>query len=173
MLNPFRKSYTSDELDVLRFLGKCKLFESLSQDELYLFLPYLYLRTYKENEVVFFRDDPSQAVYIMKSGSVALSIDMREKTEFLTTVKTMHTFGDNALVPRAKRLYNAVVTSETAEIYVLPQANLHSTFERYPAIKGKMYQALSTSYNQYMVNLFKAYKSSFGFFELSSAYPNQ
>ncbi len=170
MLNPFRKSYSADELDTFRFLTKCKLFADLTHDELYLFLPYLYLREYKENEVVFFRDDPSQALYVVKSGKVSLSVDLRDKTEFLTTALQMNSFGDNALVPRSKRIYNAVVTSEIAELYVIPQANLLATFERYPVIKAKMYAALSMSYNQYMVNLFKAYKSSFGFFDLSSAY---
>ena len=30
------------------------------------FVPYLYPRKYKKDEVVFFRDDPSQALYIVK-----------------------------------------------------------------------------------------------------------
>lgn len=170
MLNPFRKSYSAEELDIFRFLQKSKLFAELTQDELYHFLPYLYLRQYKENEVVFFRNDPSQALYVIQKGHVSLNITLSDKTEFLTSVGAGQTLGDNALVPSSKRLYNAIVTSEAAEIYVLPQANLLSVFERDARIKAKMYAALSASYNQYMVNLFKAYQSSFGFFDLSSAY---
>ncbi|SFC27302.1 Cyclic nucleotide-binding domain-containing protein [Flexibacter flexilis DSM 6793] len=170
MLNPFRKSYNAEELDIFRFLQKATLFSELTQDELYNFLPYLYLRQYKENEVVFFRNDPSQALYIIQKGQISLSITLSDKTEYLTSVSTHQTLGDNSLIPNAKRIYNAIVTSEVAEMYVLPQANLLAVFERDARIKAKMYAALSTSYNQYMVNLFKAYQSSFGFFDLSTAY---
>ena len=170
MLNPFRRSYSTEELNLCRFLNKCKLFEDLTNDELVNFLPYMYLREYKQDEVVFFRDDPSQALYVVKSGTVGLSIDVGQKLEFLTTVRTFSSLGDNCLLANTKRIYNAIVTSDSCELYVIPQANISEVLERHPEIKGKMYQALSVGYNRFIYDMFKAYKSSLGFFDVRQIY---
>jgi CRP/FNR family transcriptional regulator, cyclic AMP receptor protein len=62
MLNPFRKTYSVKELNIFRFLAKNALFAKLSKREMALFLPYLHVRRYERNEVVFFRNDPSRAL---------------------------------------------------------------------------------------------------------------
>jgi CRP/FNR family cyclic AMP-dependent transcriptional regulator len=54
MINPFKKSYTSKELNTFRFLSRISLFERLNYKEMSYFLPYFYLREYKKDEVVFF-----------------------------------------------------------------------------------------------------------------------
>ncbi|MES2388327.1 MAG: cyclic nucleotide-binding domain-containing protein [Bacteroidota bacterium] len=171
MLNPFRRSYTAEELNLCRFLTKCKLFEDLSNDELIHFLPYMYLREYKPDEVVFFRDDPSQALYVVKSGTIGLSIDVGQKLEYLTTVRTFSSLGDNSLIPNTKRIYNAIVNgSDSCELYVIPQANILDIFERHAEIKAKMNAALSSGYNRFIYDMFKAYKSSLGFFDVRQIY---
>ena len=62
MINPFKKSYTQKELNHFRFLSRIKLFERLNYKEMSLFLPYFYLREYKMDEVVFFRNDPAYLI---------------------------------------------------------------------------------------------------------------
>lgn len=170
MINPFKKTYSHQELSLFRFLSEVKLFESLTNDEMMLFLPYLYLRNYKADEAVFFRNDPSNALYIIKHGRVGLNIDINERMEELTLLQSGDHFGDNALLENSRRIYNAVVTSEVAEIYVVPHVNIMSIFNQNDRIKAKMLNSLSELYNSYTVNLFKAYKSSFGFFNLGQAY---
>lgn len=172
MINPFKKTYTDEEISLFNFLTRIKIFELLSYEELNLFKHYLYLRKYKEDEAVFFRDDPSHAYYIVKSGKVSLNIDIRDKFELLTVIKSGKGFGDNVLLESAKRIYSAVVTSEVADLYVLPQVNIHEIFNDHVNVKAKMLTSLSELYNGYTENLFKAYKSSVGFFNLGQVYLN-
>ena len=64
MINPFKKSYSSQDINLFRFLARIKLFERLNYEEMAQFTPHMYLRPYKLEEVVFFRNDPSNALYI-------------------------------------------------------------------------------------------------------------
>ncbi len=170
MKNPFKKSFSYDELNFFRFLSKVETFKYLSNNELYQIIPYLHLRTYKREEVVFFRGDPSQALYIVKSGKVSLNIDIGEKFEILLTLTSGSAFGDNSLLENSDRIYNAIVESETCELYVFPRINILELFKQKVEIKAKMLQSLAESYNEYNQRLYKSYKSSFGFFELSNAF---
>ena len=172
MVNPFKKSYTDSELTLFRFLGKIKLFERLTFDELALFTPYMFKRTYLQDEVVFFRNDPSQALYLIKSGSVSLNIDMQDKFEVLAILNKGQAFGDNALLENTKRVYTSIVITEKADIYVIPQMNILDVFENHPNVKAEVLNSLAELYNYYTTNLFNAYRSSFGFFNLGEAYLN-
>ena len=78
MINPFKKSYTQKELNTFRFLSRIKLFERLNYKEMAHFLPYFYLREYKMDEVVFFRNDPGNALYLVKSGKISINIDIED-----------------------------------------------------------------------------------------------
>ena len=173
MFNPFKKAYGKKEKEKFEFLLKIKLFEKLVYDELDAFLPFLYQRTYKKEEAVFFRNDPSQALYILKSGKVSLNLNREDQFETLATISDGEAFGDNSLLKDTKRIYNAIVVSETAEILVVPQGNIFNIFDAKPKIKAKMLESLAEQYNRYTLNLFKAYKSSFGFFELYQAYVDE
>lgn len=168
--NPFSKTYSAAELAAFRFLSKIDLFKRLSNEELVNFLPHLHERSFKRDEVVFFRDDPSLALYIIKAGRIHLTIDIEDKLELLKIVEANNAFGDNALLRKTKRVYNAVVASETCIMYVIPQVSIFEIFEKDDAIRAKMMQALAENYNDYTVNLFRAYKASFGFFDLGQAY---
>jgi CRP-like cAMP-binding protein len=172
MINPFKKTYTDKELILFRFLRRIKIFERLSNKELSHFLPFLYLRHYKQDEVVFFRGDPSNALYIVKSGRVALAVDVNDTFEALTEIQTNNAFGDNSLLEDSKRIYTAIVKSHHAELYVVPHVSLIEIFEEHPKIRAKVMTSLAELYNSYTTNLFKAYQSSFGFFDLSKTYQN-
>ncbi len=170
MINPFKKTYTSKEIALFEFLSRVKLLELLSHEELDMFTPYLYLRKYKEDEVVFFRNDPSHAFYIVKTGQVSLNIDILSKFEVLTLLGAGKGFGDNVMLRNTKRIYSAVVISEEAEIYVIPQVNIFEIFNSHVEIKAKLLTSLAEVYNGYTENLFKAYKASNNFFNLSQVY---
>ena len=53
MFNPFKKTYETDEMEMLSILGDLVLFSSLTNDQRALFLPHLHKRTYEKKEVVF------------------------------------------------------------------------------------------------------------------------
>lgn len=172
MKNPFKKTYSEEDLLLFRFLSKIKIFERLTYDELALFTPFMFKRTFVQDEVVFFRNDPSQALYLIKSGSISLNIDLGDKFEVLSILNKGKAFGDNALLENTRRIYTTIVVTEKADIYVIPQVNLLDIFQNNPNIKAEVLNSLAEIYNDYTANLFNAYRSSFGFFNLGEAYLN-
>jgi CRP/FNR family transcriptional regulator, cyclic AMP receptor protein len=169
MINPFKKTYTEKELSLFRFLSGIKLFERLSPEEMSYFTPYLHLREYKENEVVFFTNDPSHALYILKSGRVSLNVAMQQHFEELAVLHSGKAFGENALIEKTRRHYTGIVISEKAWIYVVPQVNIQEIFEDHVQIKAKMLTSLTEMNDANTAKLFKEYRTSFGFFNLSEA----
>ncbi len=172
MINPFKKSYTSKEINTFRFLSRIKLFERLDYKEMSNFLPYFYLREYKMDEVVFFRNDPGNALYLVKSGKVSINIDIEDEFELLNIIKSGGAFGESALLKESNRIYTSIVHSERSELYVLPKVNIHEIFESHPIIKTKMLESLTEAYDDFMVKLFRGYTSSLGLFNLSQIYKN-
>jgi CRP-like cAMP-binding protein len=172
MLNPFKKSYTPKELNLLRFLSRIKLFERLNYEELSLITPYLYLREYKYDEAVFFRGDPSNALYIIKSGRIGLNVDIVDRLENLQVIKSGTAFGENSILENSVRIYNAIVESETADIYVIPKINIQEIFKDNTRIQAKMMYSLAESFNEIYANLFKTYRTSKGFFNLAQIFSN-
>ena len=170
MINPFKKTYSIKELNLFRSLSRVKPFEKLNYDEMALFTPYLHLRQYKNDEVVFFRNDPSNAFYIVKSGKVSLNIDVNNQFEVLMVVKSGGFFGHNAFIDISKRMYTAIVITEVSELYVLPKVNIMEIFESRSQIKAKMMTSISEMYNEFNKNIFDTYRSSLGFFNLSDAF---
>ncbi|MEO1055021.1 MAG: cyclic nucleotide-binding domain-containing protein [Bacteroidota bacterium] len=170
MINFFKKTYTKKELKLFEFLSQVKLFSNLTEEELVLFVPHIHERQYKQNEVVFLRDDPSQALYILKEGLVTLNIEVNNKFEKLTTVEGVVCMGESCLLKNTRRLLNAIVASDTADFYVIPQYNILTIFENNLEIKVKMMEALAVIHNDYNRRLFKAYKTAYGFFDMSSIY---
>lgn len=170
MINPFKKTFTAQEHNMFVFLAKIRLFSNLNYKQMSLFLPFMHERKYVQDEVVFFRGDPSHALYLLKKGEVSLNIEVNEDFESLTRVKAGVALGESCLLKDANRLLNAFVSSETAEFYVIPQDNIFDIFDSNLKIKAKMLESLAEIYNEYNSNLFKAYKSSLGFFNLSQVY---
>ncbi|BDD11038.1 hypothetical protein FUAX_34700 [Fulvitalea axinellae] len=170
ILNFGKKKYSKSELELFSFLAKNPIFKDLTYREMALFAPHMYLRDYSENEVVFFRNDPSNAFYLLKTGNVRLSIDVSQGFESLFDVAPGMMFGENALLDNSKRLYHAIVTSEKARIYALPTVTLHDILSSNVEVKAKILHSFGELYDEYAQNLFKAYKRSFGFFDLSQVF---
>ncbi|MBL3656331.1 Crp/Fnr family transcriptional regulator [Fulvivirga sediminis] len=170
MNNPFKKTFTPEQHDLFLYLSRINLFSTLNYKQMSLFLPFMYERKYEQDEVVFFRNDPSHALYLLKKGEIALTIDVNERFEDLTKVGPGVALGESCLLKNTKRLLNAFVVSEKAEFYVIPQDNIFDIFENNIKIKTRMLEVLAEVYNEYNSNVFKAYKSSMGFFNLSQVY---
>ena len=170
MRNPFKKAYSSKEVEKLDFFRNVSIFEDLEDGELALFLPYFHERSYKKNEAVFFRGDPSRALYVVKSGVISLTIDYQDDLEELTKVTAINSMGESCMLEDNQRLLNAIVDSDYADMFVLPQLNIHEIFENNAQIKAKMLMALAKIYHDYNFNLFEAYRNSLGFFHLPLVY---
>ncbi len=170
MINPFKKTFTPKEHEIFVFLTNIKLFSELNYKQLAQFIPHMHTRNYEKDEVVFFRNDPSHALYLLKKGEVLINIDVNDSFESLNKLNGRNSLGESCLLKNSKRLFNAIVTSETAEFYVIPQGNIFSIFEDNVKIKAKMLECLAEIYNDYNSSLFKAYRSSMGFFNLKQVY---
>ena len=166
MKNPFQRSYSPAELQLFDFLSEVKLFQRLNKEQKSFFLPYLYLRQYKQDEVVFFRGDPAHALYVVKEGAISLVLDVDQDFEKLATACPKQSFGNNALIKDAERLYSAIIESDEAELYVIPHVNINDIFSEKSKIKAKMFDALAQMYEQHVENLYESYRSSKGFFSL-------
>ncbi|MCU0445308.1 MAG: cyclic nucleotide-binding domain-containing protein [Microscillaceae bacterium] len=169
-MNLFARTYSKSELDLFDFLSKNKLFGKLTHKEMSLFLPYMHLRMYKQDEVVFFRGDPSQALYLIKEGRISLELDMGEKFETVVQLQQFASFGNNSLLPKTRRIFNAFVISPFCQLYVVPQVNIQHIFESKPIIKAKIMESLAEVYNDNLGNLCKTYRSVHGFFELGEMF---
>lgn len=168
MINPFKRTYDQEELNMFRFLGRIKLFQKLNFEEMALFIPYLHAREYKNNEVVFFRNDPSQALYVIKKGKVSIELDLKDRFESIGVLENGEAFGDNSLLVKRRRLFSAIIISEGAMIYVIPQVNIHDIFARKPQIKAKMMEALAEHNDEQIYRLLKSYKTTAGFSDIQA-----
>lgn len=166
MRNPFSKTYEPEELQMFDFLQGIKFFERLRMKELVKFLPAMHHRKYKRDEVVFFSKDPSQALYLLKKGQVNLTIDIRDNFETIMEINRGEAFGENSLLENAKRTYTAIITSDEAELIVIPHFAIQEIFDSNPKIKAKMMTSLAEFYNANNQRLFRSYRESFGFFSL-------
>lgn len=146
------------------------LMADLTDDELALFVPHLYERRYAKNEVVFFRNDPAQAFYIVKSGYVQLTLDLEDKFEQLVVLSSHDFFGESGLFNNMTRVYNAFANVDNTELYVIPRINLMEIFEANDKIKAKIMSAMAYMLIEQKRKLFNAYRETFTFFDLGTAY---
>ena len=170
MFNPFKKTYETDEMALLAYLGELILFSSLTNDQRALFLPHLHKRTYKKDEIVFLRNDPAHALYILTEGEAQLTLDQEDTIEVITHLDKGSIFGETAILTDKKRLVNAVVVSELATMYVLPQVSIHDVFSSNLKVKVKMLEAVANLYHDVNADILKTYQNSEGFFYMSHVY---
>lgn len=161
------KKYSKKELSFFAFLRRNVVFNLLSNEDLEKIIPIMHLREYRPNEVVYFRGDPSQAIYILKKGHVTLSLDQEE---VLKEIKAGHIFGQNGIIEHSKRNYDAIATTQGASIYVIPQQALLDLFGRDDRLKSKVMTAFTTYYVGYISTIFDTYRANKGFFEMNQVY---
>ena len=168
--NPFKKTYGLDEMEMLSFLGELILFSNLTTDERALFLPHLHKRNYEKDEVIFLRNDPAHALYIVVKGEVRLTIDHEDEVEEITRVDKGSVIGETSILKNKRRFVDAIVTSERATLFVLPQVSVHDIFSSHIKIKVKMLEAVSNLYHDLNQDILKTYQKSEGFFYMSNVY---
>ena len=79
-------------------------------------------------------------------------------------------FGENAILPKTKRIYTAITKSEESELYVIPKVNILEIMDHHQGIQAKIMTAFAQQYDQYTSRLFETYKGSRGFFDLNTVY---
>lgn len=171
--NPFERSYSAQEMESFTFLNKVRLFNDMGNADLVGLLPYMFSREFKKGEVVFFREDPAAALYLIKKGTISTSLDIEGRLDHLTSLKPYGYLGEEALYAERKRLYNAVVTSDQAELIVIPHPNLFDYCSRNRKFKAKLFENLAMAQTDFISKLYKAYRQEVGLFELKLAFDSK
>ena len=170
MIKFLRNKYSSQEKLQFDFLRKNILFKGFSDKELNFIQPLIHERTFGKNEIVFFRNDPSLALYFVYEGEVSLYLDADGIEENLINVEKGYVFGQNSIVENAHRNYNAKIAGELATLFVIPRAGLMDVLTRHPRLHSHVLTNLSTYFNGYISKVFSKYRENVGFFEISQIY---
>lgn len=170
--NPFSNAYSLSELQVIRFLGAAPIFRSLDKRELHLLIQKKQERNYDKDEVIYFRNDPALALYMVKSGSISLLLDKGDDFEPFRIVNERETFGESCLLNDTRRMVNAISQSEKTELYIFPQEALFDFFDEAKKAREKMITALAQHQYETMYRIFRQYRHSKGFFDLAQALAN-
>ena len=170
MFNPFKKTYETDEMELLAYLSELILFSSLTNDQRALFLPHLHKRTYQKDEIVFLRNDPSHGLYILTEGEVKLTLDQEKNSEVIAHLDKGSIFGETSILVNKRRMVNAISVSEKSIIYVLPQVSIHDIFSSNLKVKVKMLEAVANLYHDVNEDILKTYQNSNGFFYMANVY---
>ena len=166
----FRDKYSKQEKEQFAFLRKNILFKGFTDKELNFIQPLMHERTFGKNEAVFFRNDPSLALYFVYEGEVSLYLDTDGVEETLINIEKGYIFGQNSIVENAHRNYNAKVSGDSATLFVIPRAGLMDVLGRHPRLHSHVLTNLSAYFDSYISKVFSKYRENVGFFEISQIY---
>lgn len=115
-------------------LGEIMLFSGLSEAELNVIAQRVRQRRYRENEIIFHRDDPGVALYIIVSGKVKVHNETVEGGDVIHAVfSSGEFFGELSLLDGAERSAD-VSTIEATEVLVLTRDDLLDCIKQHPQI---------------------------------------
>lgn len=88
-------------------------------------------KRFKKGEIVFKEGDPSQFIYIIQSGRLALNVDRGGKKFEVTQLGPSQVIGEQALFSSAKQMFTAEALQET-KVMEVPADLLKAQFEKTP-----------------------------------------
>lgn len=115
-------------------LGQSAAFRSLDESELGRLASACAERSYGTGEIVFLRGDAGDCMYVVASGSVAVSLSSTDGRDVLLAVlRPYHHFGELVLVDDGPRV--ATVTARTRSLLVvLPRRAVVDVMARQPSV---------------------------------------
>lgn len=145
-------------MDIANKLQNTKIFEGIEPDALGALVDVMQREKYATGHVMFEKEDPGDAMYIILQGAVRIYISDVEGNEF--TIRTFHNgdiLGEFALLDNDKRSTSAQVM-EDSDILMLHRDGFMEFLKNRPTIGLRMMQNLSsrirytTTYLQTVVN---------------------
>src|SRR5688500_18670413 len=124
-------------------LRECGLFAGLDESILEVVAAALQPRRFRRGETIFHVDDPGDALFIVTSGRVKITIPPGDGSEpaILTTVGPGEFFGELALLDGAARSATAVALV-AVETQVLRRDALDRLVDQQPALRRALFAAL-------------------------------
>ncbi len=87
---------------------------------------------FKQGDILFNEGDASEAMYIVETGTIAITKSKEGTKTTLTELKEGDLFGEMAFFDNSTRSAGAVVVSPTASVVELPFASLKQQYEDMP-----------------------------------------
>lgn len=127
----------------LEVLQKSDLFRGGSREEIELALGLFQERAVKPNTTIFTEKMGAEALYLIKSGSVRITVMAGEGAERgLLLLGPGDYFGELALVQEGTRMVNARAES-ASELLILTRKDFHALIDLDPRIGVRMLMAIS------------------------------
>lgn len=129
-------------LDVSQ-LNKLSLFEGLTNEQLHFVAERGRQRTYKADEAIVHQDDPGEMFYIVRQGTVKVSITLPDGNEvFLALLASGDTFGEMSLIDTSGRSAD-VVTQEETTLLAIERAAFDHLMETSPQFARNLMKILA------------------------------
>lgn len=101
------------------FLKTLSLFDKISLDKIQTFTKMCYLKEYKEDDVIFFDNDPGTSFYIVLEGKIKITKDNTTGKQITISLLTKgDSFGEMALILDKKRNANVIAISNTTVLVI-------------------------------------------------------
>lgn len=113
-------------------IRKINIFNAITPQDAKEITPYLFSKTYKKKETIFAEGDPSEWLYIVKTGKVKITkISQEGKEIILEIIQPLDFFGGIAVVRGFPYPANAVAMEDT-ELIRISRQNLMRILDRFP-----------------------------------------
>lgn len=128
---------------IVESLRRCLLFAELDEPALGRVAGWLNRRRFRRNEVVFHQGDPGDALHIVASGSMKVTLPSFEGDEaIIATLRSGDFFGELALLDGAPRSAT-VVALEASETMMLPRQSFRELLDSDPQVREALLVGLA------------------------------
>ncbi len=130
--------------DTIEFLKKVPLFAGFATDDLIVVFRLLRTRRYTKRSVLMYEGDPSDALYIIKKGSVAVTRTSSDgKETILSILKEGDVVGEMGVLDEAPRSATATLLRE-GQVLILQRADFLDLLADRPDLNRAVISALIT-----------------------------
>lgn len=125
------------------YLKQVPLFAGLADEDIRELMSLAKRRTFRNNEVIFHREDPGQVLYVIKEGKVKISLISPDGQEIsLVVFGKGECFGEFAILDGLPRSADAVAL-EKVECYTLQRSDFHNAIMKNPKIAIQIIEVLT------------------------------
>ena len=116
-------------------IKRCFLFFELQDDEIELAVQNCFVESFADGEVIFKENDIGRDFYVILSGKVRLTKNMKGREIEIVTMNKGEALGETVLTNESKRMTN-IIASGNVDLLVIDQDTIFSLYEKSPKIFG-------------------------------------
>ena len=139
MIFGFKKTEQARKIEFLRSIP---IFCNLNKSEFIKLDMIIHERQYKEEEIIFYENEPGASLYIIKSGKVELIKKIEGEEKRISILKEGEFFGEIGVLIASPRITSARAMEKT-ELLSLPRPDLLNLIERNPKVGSRILLEIS------------------------------